>query len=121
MDNITIQTFQDGTGPLVLTTQSPASHYGIPVLRHEGCSCPDMGPADQIPRCVYPQNVVDLFGELTAAEMVTRAAGKLPHRMLTDTWDPQQKRWVHQDSDPAAAEREGMRQFCTQWPEGPQI
>lgn len=95
--NIPIKKYIDGTA-LVLTTDSPAARYGIPVLRHEGCSqCADMGPADPLPLCAEPQEVVDLFGTWTAAEAVYYAdnLNDLPQKPLCD--------------------------FLHQWPEGPQL
>lgn len=72
----TLVTYLDGTS-LVLTTDSPASHYGLPVLRHEGCDkCADMGPADVIPLCAEPQNVRDLFGPRSARDVVATWASE---------------------------------------------
>jgi len=91
------------TGPrgatAALTTDSPASHYGAPVLRIEGDGAdnwPDMGPADQMPTGMY------------AADFVCRwAAG----------------------GDPGAGDfvvgteegRKAAAAFCRQWPSGPQV
>ena len=87
-------------GRLVLTTDSPASSYGIPVLRHEGCGCPDLGPSDPTPLCMYPERLVQLFGPRdTAAELVAYLA-----RLRGD------------EETKAAAQA-----FCAQWPEGPQV
>lgn len=40
------------TDDLILTTDSPASSHGIPVLRHLGCGCGDYGPGDAVPDCL---------------------------------------------------------------------
>lgn len=37
------------TPTITLTTDSPQSHYGIPVLRYEMHDCKDFGPMDIIP------------------------------------------------------------------------
>lgn len=95
----TIRTFGDGTA-LVLTTDSPASHYGIPILRHTGCSCADCGPADAVCLHAEPQALRDLFGPHTAAETVHRWA------LL---------------AKPGAQAHGAARLFLSQWPAGPQL
>ena len=79
-------------GTAVLTTASPASHYGIPVLRIEAYDISgDFGPAD-------------IIGEppkmFTAAEII---AG-----------------WASQNGR-TAEELTAARKYLAQWPEGPQI
>jgi len=84
-----------------LTTRSSASHHGVPALRVEGPGVedlPDVGPA-----CV-------LGSGITAAQFVVAcAAGVLP-KSFGGTIHPM-----------SPATREAARQFCAQWPEGPQV
>jgi len=93
------------TGPTnvkgYLTTESPASHYGVPVLRVEGKGTedwPDLGSAD-------------LLGSgITAGQFVVEcASGVLPKDVGGR---------IHPMSEEV---REAARRFCAQWPEGPQI
>lgn len=62
----------DGTN-LILTTNSPASHYGIPALRHTGCQkCnTDFGPGDMAPDCIYHPKNKSYFGKMTIAQFLT--------------------------------------------------
>ena len=83
------------TGPhghiATLTTQSPASHYGVPALRLEGDGLdglPDFGPADTLP------------SGITAAELVVRATGD-------GVW--------------TIGDLEAAQNFCAQCPTGPQV
>lgn len=72
--NTQLNTLLDGTS-MVLTTDAPGSHYGLPVMRHEGCDqCGDLGPADTMPLCAYPQELIDLFGPKTAGEYAAQYA-----------------------------------------------
>jgi hypothetical protein len=72
-----------------LTTDDPASHYGIPVLlNHHGEA---FGPSDILN--LYPR-----FGHCSAAAFVVRYAQEL-----------------------GEDEREAAKQFCRQWPAGPQL
>ncbi len=63
--NMTVELikFMDGTR-LIATTESPASHYGIPAIVHEGCDlCKDaFGPADPVPECLESEKVREFFG-----------------------------------------------------------
>ena len=72
-----------------LTTEHPASQYGIPVLlNHHGEA---FGPSD----------ILSLYlnvGHCSAAAFVVRYANEL-----------------------GEAEREAAKQFCRQWPAGPQL
>lgn len=78
-----------------LTTDSPASHYGIPVLRVEAEDVSgDFGPADLIGDIEKPDKLI------TAAQVVAGWASK-PER--------------------TKAEIETAASFLRQWPEGPQI
>lgn len=84
-----------------LTTDSPASHYGIPALRIEGPGVeqwPDLGPADVLP------------SKMPAAHLVVACAlGQLPGGVGGT---------IH----PMSAEvLEAARRFLAQWPEGPQL
>lgn len=75
----------------ILTTNSSASSYGVPVLRIEGKGLddwPDLGPADALP------------SGHTAARLVVNA-------MDTGFWTPN--------------DIEAGRKFCAQWPDGPQV
>lgn len=94
---IIIRRFDDGSA-IRLTTDSPASHYGIPALRYDGCDCPDRGPAETLCEHAYHAGVVALFGAQTAAAEVLRVASDL-HR-----------------NEYAAAQA-----FLGQWPDGPQV
>ncbi|MBI4560552.1 MAG: hypothetical protein HY724_00800 [Candidatus Rokubacteria bacterium] len=93
------------TGPhgvtATLTTESSASHYGIPALRIEGPGVedwPDFGPADV------------LGSGLTAAAIVRACAvGKLPDGIGGR---------IHKMDETA---REAAQRFLAQWPDGPQI
>jgi hypothetical protein len=90
-----VQSFGDDTR-LVFTTTSPASHYGIPVLRHEGCGvCLDMGPADHLPPCVP-----EPWGGQVVAHAVCQ-------------WQPL--------AALEPMEQEAVRLFLAQWPQGPQM
>jgi len=84
-----------------LTTRSEASHHGVPALRVEGPGVedwPDFGPAGV------------LGSSITAAQFVVAcAAGVLP-QSFGGTIHPM-----------STATREAARQFCAQWPEGPQV
>lgn len=91
---VIIHRYDDGE-TLSLTTESPASHYGIPALRYSGCGCPDMGPADNLCTHAWGAHARALFGECTAAYTVKRFA--------------------------TAETEEVCRHFLQQWPEGPQI
>lgn len=93
------------TGPLgvqaILTTDSPASHYGVPVLRVEGKGVedwPDFGPSDTLGS-----------GFSAAALVAACATGVLPYGVGGA---------IHPMSP---ATREAARAFCRQWPNGPQI
>lgn len=55
------------TNNLILTTDSPASSYGVGALRHLDCDCGDMGPGDAVPNCLQ-----DGRGELNMAAFVWR-------------------------------------------------
>ena len=84
-----------------LTTDSPASNHGVPVLRVEGPGVedwPDMGPADILES-----------GVSAAALVCACAAGTLP---------PWVGGTIHTMN---AKTREAARRFCEQWPKGPQI
>lgn len=85
-------------GALYLTTDSPLSHYGQPVLRATGCLCPDMGPADHLCAHIDDPAVVRLFGPRTAAEEVCQRGDALPE-----------------------AEYVVAQAFLAQWPDGPQL
>lgn len=94
MDDILIAKDEDG-GTAVLTTWSPMSHYGIPVLRVTADDVDgDFGPADIIGDPRQPESLI------TAASIVAGWASQ-PGR--TD------------------AERAAARSFLQQWPAGPQI
>ena len=91
MDDITILTDKNG-GTAVLTTASPASHYGIPVLRIEANDVDgDFGPGDLL------GNLPNVF----PAANIVAAWGRAPER--TDV------------------EREVAALYLRQWPEGPQV
>lgn len=83
-----------------LTTDSPQSHYGIPVMRVEGAAVadwPDVGPADV------------LGAGITAAQIACHYADG-----------------THPDNDggrysrPTKAGLAAAKAFCGQWPDGPQ-
>ena len=84
---------KDGKGgTAILTTDSPGSHYGIPVLRIEAEDVDgDFGPADV---------VVKKPPFITAADVVCG--------------------WAY-DRDRTHDEVEAARRFCAQWPDGPQV
>ncbi len=93
-EDILITTDPDG-GTAVLTTNSPCSHYGCPVLRIEAEDVDgDFGPADLIDFSGIGQ------GMAPAANIV---AGWAMAPARTDE------------------EREAARRFLCQWPEGPQL
>lgn len=77
-----------------LTTDSPASHYGIPVLRvhDDGTFVGDYGPADILPE------------QIAAAGGIAATAGY----------------WVAAQANAGTIDREAARAFCAQWPDGPQ-
>lgn len=78
----------------LLTTDSPASHYGIPALRIEGEGledAPDCGPAD----------MVEIAGQPVFAAALVALWGMARGR----TKD----------------EREAAAAFCRQWPDGMQV
>lgn len=87
-------------GEAWLTTDSPASHYGCPVLRIEADDVDgDFGPADMIDTSgdanrIHPERIV------TAADVV---AG-----------------WAR-STERTPEEIEAARKFLSQWPDGPQI
>ena len=94
MDDILLSTDDKG-GTAVLTTGSPMSHYGCPVLRIEAEDVSgDFGPADLI-------DATSIGGSLMAAAGIV--AG-----------------WA---SDPERTEAEigAARMYCAQWPDGPQV
>ena len=75
------------TANLILTTDSPASSYSTPVLRHLGCDCGDYGPGDPVPDCMAsmaefhpPKNAADLVCQTTGAITDTATRDAL------DTW-----------------------------------
>ena len=84
-------------GAYTLTTEHPASHYGIPVLLGTNPEGP-FGPADNIVSQAYR----DLFGEeyRSAGEMVARNVSH--NRVPADVID-------------------AARRYCSQWPDGPQV
>lgn len=93
-DDILITTDPDG-GTAVLTTNSPASHYGCPVLRIEAEDVDgDFGPADLID-----------FGAV--------GQGIIPAATIVHAWATAPQR-----SD---EERQAARRFLRQWPDGPQL
>ena len=88
-----IATDQDG-GTAVLTTDSPQSHYGAPVLRIDAADVKgDFGPLDPI-------------GDV-GSPLILTAAG------IVAGWAMNAER--------SEDEREAARAFLRQWPEGPQI
>lgn len=94
MEDILIITDKDG-GTAYLTTNSPMSHYGTPVLRIEANDAEgDFGPADII------GEVVGGGGIMTAADVVYGWAIR-PER--------------------TEAEFKIARSYLSQWPDGPQL
>ena len=92
--NHIIATDPDG-GTAVLTTDSPASHYGVPVLRIGAADVEgDFGPAD-------------LIGDIDRPETLATAA------CIVAGWAMNAER--------SEDERGAARAFLGQWPEGPQI
>ncbi len=87
---------KDRSGRTVyLTTNSPASHYGLPVLQITSEDVAgDFGPSDMVGHLERPDTIV------TAAGVV---AG----------WAMQPER--------TSTEIKAARAFLSQWPEGPQI
>lgn len=87
-------------GEAWLTTDSPVSHYGCPVLRISAEDVlGDFGPADMIdtsgdPERIHPDRII------TAADVVVGWAMK---------------------PDRTPEEKAAARKFLRQWPEGPQI
>lgn len=80
-------------GTAILTTDSPQSHYGCPVLRIEAEDIDgDFGPRDLLGD---PER-----GFVTAAEVVAGWIGR---------------------GDRNESEVEAARRFLQQWPEGPQV
>ena len=103
--------FGDGT-KLVATTDSAASHYGIPAVVHEGCDqCKDaFGPADPVPGCLEGEQAVEFFGKTpTMAHFVERAASKM--MVFGDDLLPTE------DSKQRIA---FVQSWLSQWPDGPQ-
>lgn len=87
---------------VTLTTDSPQSHYGIPVLRYENFACPDFGPADMLPD-FHPEFDGQLgIDGVSAAEIVIlfalREADKLSGNKI-----------------------KFIDSFLRQWPVGPQV
>lgn len=86
-----------------LTTDSPMSHYGIPVLRFadefdDQNRTNDYGPADMIEH----GDAVDTFGPETSAEFICR--------------------WVDGQCDTLSSSAvAAAKLFLRQWPDGPQI
>jgi hypothetical protein len=82
-------------GTAILTTASPASHYGIPVLRIDAEDVSgDFGPSD-------------LLGNLDEPSKMFHAAG------MVAGWAGQPGR--------TPEEIEAARKYLAQWPEGPQL
>jgi hypothetical protein len=91
--NILIMKDKDG-GTAYLTTESPASHYGIPVLQITAEDVDgDFGPGE-------------LIGDLEAGPLMYAAD-------IVASWAKQPGR--------TEAELKAARMFLRQWPEGPQI
>lgn len=93
------------TGPhghtATLTTYSPSSHYGIPVLRIEGPGLddlPDYGPADVLPSGLPAQELV--WSWLCCADVSGDSGG----------WEPVTE-----------AGRDAARAFCSQHPYEPEV
>jgi hypothetical protein len=94
MEDILILKDKKG-GTAVLTTNSPASHYGILVLQITAEDVDgDFGPAD-------------LIGDIEKPETIVTAAS------IVYAWAKTKKRKPH--------EIEVAKSFLRQWPEGPQI
>jgi hypothetical protein len=94
--NATIYTY--GEIRVTLTTESPVSRYGFPVLRVEGHPATegdavDLGPADCVPACE---------GE---------APGTAAALLLC----------IHEQSPLVGDVLDGARMFLSQWPDGPQL
>lgn len=77
-----------------LTTESPVSHYGIPVLRvlDEDDNYVDLGPAD-----VMPPGMEESGGSARSCSY-----------------------WVAAHANAGTLDLEDARSFCRQWPDGPQ-
>ena len=101
---ITMGAERDYNGSVVLTTNSPASSYGLPVLRVSGRpgrrydGIDDLGPASQMPGQIV---------EITCAEYVLSAVEPSCVKVFGGN-----------DSDEAI---EAARLFCSQWADGPQL
>ena len=94
MEDILIMVDEKG-GTAILTTNSPMSRRGIPVLRVKTEDVDgDFGPAD-------------LIGEHKKPEMIRTAAGIVAEWFRT--------------IEHTEEEIEAARLFLSQWPEGPQI
>jgi hypothetical protein len=78
-----------------LTTEHPASHYGIPVLMLYS-SGRGYGPSQK----TYPEKFDSIFGGMTAAHTVY-------------TWA------INHDLSPET--RDFIKSYLGQWPEGPQL
>lgn len=83
-----------------MTTYSPMSHYGTPVLRlsdkfDDPLRKADYGPADQI-----GGRLAERFGNRTAADFLCRFV---------------------ENCDPADDVANAIKAFLAQWPDGPQI
>jgi hypothetical protein len=90
------QIWKRGGVTVTLTTESSASHYGIPVLRVDHPACDgsvDLGPADLAP----------------AAE--GEAPGTGAALLLT----------IHANRPLKGEALDGARSFLSQWPDGPQL
>lgn len=87
---------RDADATAILTTESVASHYGIPVLRIEieaAGMIEDYGPADLVQLPDWPQAV--------------------PAAYIVAGWAMR--------TDRSADERDAARRYCAQWPDGPQV
>jgi hypothetical protein len=101
--DIKIFDYSDGSS-LVFTTDSPVSHYGIPVVRHEGCNCnQDYGPGDAVPECLESPKFRTFFGA------VSPNMGSFITRLI---WDK-----ISNDE----ALRTAAAKWLAQNPSGPQI
>ncbi len=86
---------ETGSAAVTLTTDSPQSHYGIPVVRFELLpDSPDCGPAD-----LWPDSLGMLDG-LTCADEVF-------------AWGRKAERTEEEIS--------AAKLFLSQWPDGPQL
>jgi hypothetical protein len=88
----------------ILTTESPASHYGIPVVRVEGRGVegwPDLGPADMLPTGLSVAELV--IHLLSHGKPPADFGGRVPKAALR------------------APVLQAARNFLRQWPEGPQL